>query len=118
MNSQKTIFAIVTMLPLSIALADDFKTLDGKEYKDAIVSHVEPDGIVVKSKSGISKTVSKGHANNVERQILISRNCTVFPKMCRAAWQWLLLIYLFNGKPPHESNFYGQFSTRRDPSPD
>ena len=39
----------------SIALADDFKTLDGKEYKDATVSRVEPDGIVVKTKSGISK---------------------------------------------------------------
>jgi hypothetical protein len=35
--------------------ADDFKMIDGKEYKDATVSRVEPDGIVVKSKSGISK---------------------------------------------------------------
>ena len=40
---------------MSIALADDFKTMDGKEYKDATVSRVEPDGIVVKTKSGISK---------------------------------------------------------------
>ena len=39
----------------SIGLADDFKTMDGKEYKDATVSRVEPDGIVVKTKSGISK---------------------------------------------------------------
>ena len=29
--------------------------MDGKEYKDAKVTHVEPDGIVVKTKSGISK---------------------------------------------------------------
>jgi hypothetical protein len=29
--------------------------MDGKEYKDATVSRVEPDGIVVKTKSGISK---------------------------------------------------------------
>lgn len=39
----------------SIALADDFKTINGKEYKDATVSRVEPDGIVVKTKSGITK---------------------------------------------------------------
>ena len=38
-----------------IALADDFKTINGKEYKDTTVSRVEPDGIVIKTKSGISK---------------------------------------------------------------
>src|SRR5262249_13703995 len=55
MNSQKTIFVVIAMLSASIALADDFKTIAGKEYKDATVKQVEPDGIVVKSKSGISK---------------------------------------------------------------
>jgi len=55
MNSQKTIFVVIAMLSASIALADDFKTIAGKEYKDATVTHVEPDGIVVRSKSGISK---------------------------------------------------------------
>jgi hypothetical protein len=39
----------------SIALADDFKTIDGKEYKNAKVSRVEPDGLVLMTKSGISK---------------------------------------------------------------
>src|SRR6059058_5745276 len=39
----------------SIALAEDFKAIDGKEYKNVTVSRVEPDGIVVKAKSGISK---------------------------------------------------------------
>jgi len=39
----------------SVALADDFKTDDGKEYKDATVTRVEADGIVVKTKRGISK---------------------------------------------------------------
>jgi len=39
----------------TVALADDFKTIRGKEYKNATVSRVEPDGIVLKSKSGISK---------------------------------------------------------------
>jgi len=39
----------------SLALADDFKAIDGKEYKNVTVSRVEPDGIVVRTKSGISK---------------------------------------------------------------
>jgi hypothetical protein len=37
------------------ALADDFKTTDGKEYKNVTVTRVEPDGIVLSGKSGISK---------------------------------------------------------------
>jgi hypothetical protein len=36
-------------------LAEDFTTNDGKEYKNVEVTHVEPDGIVIKTKSGISK---------------------------------------------------------------
>ncbi len=47
--------AIAAALSASLALADDFKTINGKEYKNATVSHVEPDGIVLKTKSGISK---------------------------------------------------------------
>jgi hypothetical protein len=47
--------AILTALSASIVLADDFKTIDGKEYKNVTVSRVEPDGLVLKSKSGISK---------------------------------------------------------------
>jgi len=48
---------LVTLVTLStwVALAEDFKTVNGKEYKDATVSRVEPDGIVLKTKSGISK---------------------------------------------------------------
>jgi hypothetical protein len=40
---------------VSIALADDFKTIHGKEYKNATVTRVEADGIVVRTKGGISK---------------------------------------------------------------
>jgi hypothetical protein len=39
----------------SIALADDFKTVTAKNTKMATVSRVETDGIVLKTKSGISK---------------------------------------------------------------
>jgi uncharacterized membrane protein YgcG len=47
--------AILAALCVSITLADDFKTIDGKEYKNVTVRRVEPDGIVLTSKSGISK---------------------------------------------------------------
>src|SRR5205814_6771861 len=52
---RNTALAILAALSTSIALADDFKTIDGKEYKNATVSRVEPDGIVLMTKSGISK---------------------------------------------------------------
>jgi hypothetical protein len=48
-------FVILIVCFASIALADDFKTTDGKEYKNVTVKRVEPDGIVLSSKSGISK---------------------------------------------------------------
>jgi hypothetical protein len=37
------------------AFPEDFKTVNGKEYKDVTITRVEPDGIVVKTKSGITK---------------------------------------------------------------
>lgn len=39
----------------TVAVADDFKLVSGKEYKDVTVTRVEPDGIVLKTKAGISK---------------------------------------------------------------
>ena len=51
---QTTLAILATVLP-SIVVAEDFKTINGKEYKNATVSRVEPDGVVLKSKSGIIK---------------------------------------------------------------
>jgi len=39
----------------SIAVADDFKLINGREYKDATVTRVEPDGIVLRTNAGIAK---------------------------------------------------------------
>jgi hypothetical protein len=50
-----TTLAILAALSASLGLAEDFKTIDGKEYKNATVSRVESDGIVIKTKTGISK---------------------------------------------------------------
>jgi hypothetical protein len=52
---EATLAILAATLSASIALADDFRTIDGKEYKNAKVSRVEPDGIVLLTKSGISK---------------------------------------------------------------
>jgi thioredoxin 1 len=49
------ILAFLILCFASVAFADDFKAIDGKEYKNVTVSRVEPDGIVLISKSGISK---------------------------------------------------------------
>jgi hypothetical protein len=54
MKTVKTLM-LLTIGITSIALADDFKTVKGKEYKNATVSRIEPDGVVLKYKTGISK---------------------------------------------------------------
>jgi len=55
MNPRKTTIATLAALSVSLALADDFKTICGKEYKNATINRVEPDGLVLRTKSGISK---------------------------------------------------------------
>jgi hypothetical protein len=51
----QTALAILASLAASIALAEDFKTLRGKEYKSATASRVEPDGITIKFHGGVVK---------------------------------------------------------------
>ena len=48
-------FVILVLCFGSLALAEDFKTISGKEYKNVTVSRVEADGIVIKIKTGLSK---------------------------------------------------------------
>jgi hypothetical protein len=47
--------ACCSLLFAFAAAADDFKTIDGKEYKHVTVSRVEPDGIVITFSRGIVK---------------------------------------------------------------
>ena len=49
------VLTFLILLFVGAAFSEDFKTINGKEFKDATVTHVEPDGIVVKTKSGLSK---------------------------------------------------------------
>ena len=55
MNHWITVLAILASLSASRVLGDDFTTLKGKEYKNASVSRVEPDGVVLVYKSGVVK---------------------------------------------------------------
>ncbi len=55
MNCLATTLALLAVLSASLAMAEDFKTIDGQIYKDATISHVEADGIVLRTKTGISK---------------------------------------------------------------
>jgi hypothetical protein len=51
----KTLALFLILCFGSLAFADDFKTINGKEYKNAKVSRVEPDGIVLTFSGGIAK---------------------------------------------------------------
>ena len=52
---QIKLFTILLLSFAAAAISEDFKTVNGKEYKDATVTRVEPDGVVVKTNSGITK---------------------------------------------------------------
>jgi len=54
-NCWATTLAILAVLSASLAVAEDFKTVSGKLYKDTTIIRVEADGIVIKTKTGISK---------------------------------------------------------------
>ena len=51
----KATLAILAVLSASLAVAEDFKTINGKVYKDATISRVEADGLILRTKTGISK---------------------------------------------------------------
>jgi hypothetical protein len=48
-------FLVLVVLFASLALSEDFKTIKGKVYKDATVSRIEADGLVLRTAAGISK---------------------------------------------------------------
>jgi hypothetical protein len=50
-----TTLATLPLLSASLALAEDFKMINGKVHKNATISRVEADGIVLRTKTGIYK---------------------------------------------------------------
>ena len=67
-----TTLAILAVLPASLAVAEDFKTIDGKVYKDATISRIEADGIVLRTKTGISKVYFIELPKDVQKRFLPS----------------------------------------------
>jgi len=63
-----TTLAILALLSATLALAEDFKTVRGKLYKDATIIRVESDGIVLKTKTGISKVYFTELPNDVQER--------------------------------------------------
>jgi hypothetical protein len=76
--------AIVATLYASIALAEDFKTINGKEYKNAEVSRVEADGIVIRTKTGISKVYFVELRKDIQERFLPTPAKT--PRGTARAW--------------------------------
>src|SRR5437667_7165840 len=56
------------VLIAALALSDDLKTVSGKEYKRVKVSRVEPDGIVITHKTGVTKSLFSELPTEVQRQ--------------------------------------------------
>jgi hypothetical protein len=52
---QTKLFTILLLSFAAAALSEDFHTVNGKEYRDATITRVEPDGIVLKTNSGVTK---------------------------------------------------------------
>ncbi len=60
---------IVLILSVSVVFADDFKTLDGKEYKNAKVVSVVSDGFHIQTTSGASRVASKIYFWELPREV-------------------------------------------------
>ena len=65
----KIALAILAALSASIAFADDFKTIDGKEYKNVTVKRVEPDGIVITHSAGVARIPFKELPKDVQERL-------------------------------------------------
>jgi len=72
-----TTLAIFAVLSASLAMAEDFKTINGRLYKDATINRVETDGIVIRTKTGISKVYFIELPKDVQERFLPSRAKTV-----------------------------------------
>jgi hypothetical protein len=64
----KTRFTVMLVLIAALALGDDLKTISGKEYKRVKVSRVEPDGIVITHKTGVTKLLFSELPTEVQKQ--------------------------------------------------
>jgi hypothetical protein len=80
-----TTLAILALLSVALALAEDFKTIGGKVYKDATITRVERDGIVLKTKTGISKIYFVELPDDVRQRFQPAPAKTAVPRSTPAA---------------------------------
>src|SRR4051812_48328763 len=73
-NCNMKVVASLILCFTTVSLADDFKLVTGKECKNVTVSRVEPDCIVLKTKSGISKVYFVELPNDVQQRSLQCRD--------------------------------------------
>ena len=99
MNPQRATIVILAALFASLALAEDFTTIKGKEYKDVTVSRVEPDGIVLTTKTGISKVYFVELPEDVRERFLPST-----PKVT-AAQQGLIVLKSWTASVKNPTSF-------------
>jgi hypothetical protein len=78
-----TTLAILALLSVALALAEDFTTIRGKVYKDATIIRVERDGIVLKTKTGISKIYFVELPNDVRERFQPAPAKTAVPQFQR-----------------------------------
>jgi len=67
-NSRMNVVPFLILCFATVAVADDFKLVNGKEYNNVTVTRVEPDGVVLKAKSGISKVYFVELPENVQER--------------------------------------------------
>ena len=80
----------------SLALAEDFKTINGKIYKDATISRVEADGIVLRTKTGISKV----YFIELPKDIQDRFHWLYRARTAEAVVRKLFAMHVVNGEPP------------------
>jgi hypothetical protein len=70
---------LILFLVGSGALAADFKTLDGTEYRRVTVKRVEPDGLVILTDAGVSKIYFTELPKEVQERYAYRPRATVAP---------------------------------------
>ena len=75
---------VLALAVLQFSLAEDFTTINGKEYKNAEVNRVEADGVVIKTKTGISKVYFIELPKHVQERFLPKPAKT--PPITARAW--------------------------------
>jgi hypothetical protein len=104
----------MVMATLQFMVADDFKTVDGKEYKNAKVSRVEPDGIVITFSGGIVKILFTELSPEIQTRYGYDPKAAAEFTQESIAQRQALNVELQRAKEKAEAARAEQFSAARD----